>query len=191
MPVSSFPERILQTLETPERRKFSSRLLRVCSESLDGMISRRRRQTKSSMSSAWCVCVCAAMNDSWEIYSALNIHRVQGVNSLNGDGGNIRALNCEMRPVVETFAEKPHILIEDIPETFLPVAVCSFGRMCRRMNWKRKKKQQRLGRKKKINKSWWHIWGQTVGLLQFFNWEFLLLTKSIYYSLDEQAASGN
>lgn len=46
-----------------ERRKFSSRLLCVCSKSWDGMISRRGSQTKSSMSSAYCVW-------SWMIYES-------------------------------------------------------------------------------------------------------------------------
>lgn len=49
-----------------ERRKFSFRLLRVCSESSDGMIS--RRQTKSSMSSTCCVW-------SWMIYERSTARR--------------------------------------------------------------------------------------------------------------------
>lgn len=46
-----------------ERKKFSSRLLCVCSKSWDGIISRRGSQTKSSMSSAYCVW-------SWMIYES-------------------------------------------------------------------------------------------------------------------------
>lgn len=126
------------------------------------------------------------MNDLWEIYSALNMHRVRGVNLLIRNWRNIRGPCLHGHWTVKwgrqckLLLKTSYLLIEHIPRRNISISYCSFLlAVVSAGEWIKKEKQQDK------NIQW--VLMTCSFLIEYFCYSQKVF--AIYYSYDEQAAS--